>query len=105
MTREELIREVWQDNAVEENNLTVRMSALRKALGESADNRFIETVPARGYRFVGRLRQLFSEHGESHEAMSASLAVLPLIAMRTTCPGLITFARVLQRASSLHSLT
>src|SRR5262249_14671144 len=37
-----------------ENNLTVTVSALRKALGEDpADRQYIETVPRRGYRFVG----------------------------------------------------
>ncbi|HEX8175520.1 MAG TPA: winged helix-turn-helix domain-containing protein [Pyrinomonadaceae bacterium] len=79
VTREELIQQVWQGNAVEENNLTVRMSALRKALGESSGNRFIETVPARGYRFVARVRQQSGGHGESLEAISDSLAVLPLV--------------------------
>ncbi|HEX8749398.1 MAG TPA: winged helix-turn-helix domain-containing protein [Pyrinomonadaceae bacterium] len=83
VTREELIRQIWQDQIVEENNLTVRMSALRKALGESSSNRFIETVPARGYRFVARVRQLSGEHREAREeeedAAFNSLAVLPLI--------------------------
>jgi DNA-binding winged helix-turn-helix (wHTH) protein len=32
--KEELLREVWPDTIVEENNLTVAVSALRKALGE-----------------------------------------------------------------------
>ena len=51
--REELLRAVWTDSFVEEANLTVSVSSLRKALGEQADGRpYIETVPKRGYRFV-----------------------------------------------------
>jgi DNA-binding winged helix-turn-helix (wHTH) protein/TolB-like protein/Tfp pilus assembly protein PilF len=56
--KKELLRLVWPDAAVEENNLTVTVSALRKALGEGpADRQYIETVPRRGYRFVGALRE------------------------------------------------
>lgn len=52
-TKEELIRKVWPNSVVEEANLTVNISALRKLLGETADGRpYIETVPKKGYRFV-----------------------------------------------------
>src|ERR1700679_3653328 len=48
-----LIAAIWPDRVVEENNLTVHISALRHALGEGADgNRFIRTDPGRGYRFA-----------------------------------------------------
>src|SRR5262245_54707167 len=58
LRKEELLRLVWSDAVVEENNLTVTVSALRKALGEgSSDRQYIETVPRRGYRFVAGLRQ------------------------------------------------
>jgi DNA-binding winged helix-turn-helix (wHTH) protein/TolB-like protein/Flp pilus assembly protein TadD len=57
--KEELLRQVWPETAVEENNLTVTISALRKALGEGpADRHYIETVPRRGYRFVAEVRQV-----------------------------------------------
>ena len=48
------MRQVWPDSFVEEANLTVNISALRKALGESTDGgrQFIETVPKKGYRFI-----------------------------------------------------
>lgn len=47
LTREELIGRVWPDTFVEENNLSVHVSALRKALGDSDGGRpYIETVPA-----------------------------------------------------------
>jgi len=51
--KDELMRQVWPDSFVEEANLTVNISALRKVLGETADGQqYIETVPKRGYRFV-----------------------------------------------------
>jgi DNA-binding winged helix-turn-helix (wHTH) protein/tetratricopeptide (TPR) repeat protein len=50
---DDLMRAVWQDAIVEENNLSVSISALRKALGESIrDHRYIVTIPRRGYTFV-----------------------------------------------------
>jgi DNA-binding winged helix-turn-helix (wHTH) protein/tetratricopeptide (TPR) repeat protein len=57
VTKEELLREVWPDTFVEENNLTVNISALRKVLGEGAsDQRYIQTAPRRGYRFAANVR-------------------------------------------------
>ena len=52
-SKEELMTKVWPNCFVEEANLTINISALRKALRESADGQqYIETVPKRGYRFV-----------------------------------------------------
>src|SRR6266566_3949623 len=53
LTKDDLMRQVWPDSFVEEANLTVNISALRKVLGETpAGQQYIETVPKRGYRFV-----------------------------------------------------
>lgn len=51
--KDELMSTIWQGQFVEEGNLTVQMSALRKALGDTkTENRFLVTVPGKGYRFV-----------------------------------------------------
>ena len=51
--KDELMQRVWPDTVVEENNLTVNVSALRKVLHDApGDQRYIRTVPGRGYRFV-----------------------------------------------------
>jgi len=50
-TKAELLASVWPGLFVEEGNLTVNMSIVRRAL-DDADGRYIETVPKRGYRFV-----------------------------------------------------
>jgi serine/threonine-protein kinase len=56
--REEFIQEIWPDTFVEEGILTVNISLLRKALGDSKnDSQYIETVPRRGYRFVARVKE------------------------------------------------
>lgn len=58
LTKAELMQALWPDTVVEENNLTVNMSTLRKALGESAgQRRYIETLARRGYRFVADVRE------------------------------------------------
>jgi len=54
VTKDEILSRVWPDTVVEENNLVVQISALRKALGEDRD--FIRTVSGRGYRFVAEIR-------------------------------------------------
>src|ERR1700676_3373993 len=51
--KEELIARVWPQTFVEESNLKIQVSALRRALGDGhAGHRFIVTVPGRGYNFV-----------------------------------------------------
>lgn len=56
--KEALMKRVWPDTFVEENNLTDNVSRLRKALGEGENGqKFIETVPKRGYRFVAEVRK------------------------------------------------
>jgi DNA-binding winged helix-turn-helix (wHTH) protein/TolB-like protein/Flp pilus assembly protein TadD len=54
VTRETLMQKVWADSFVEETNLTVNISLLRKILGNTpAGLPWIATVPKRGYRFDG----------------------------------------------------
>jgi len=56
LEKDELIGMLWPDSFVEEGNLSNNIFLLRKALGE--DPPYIETVPKRGYRFVGAVRRL-----------------------------------------------
>lgn len=86
MGKEELLRHVWPGNAVEENNITVNMSALRKALRDQAGvPRYIQTISGRGYRFIAALA---TDAGPSSPAPAAlqppempSIAVLPFAAV------------------------
>jgi predicted ATPase/DNA-binding winged helix-turn-helix (wHTH) protein len=54
IAKDDLIRRVWPDRVVEENNLQVQIAALRRVLG--ADRDLIRTVSGRGYQFAGELR-------------------------------------------------
>jgi DNA-binding winged helix-turn-helix (wHTH) protein/Tol biopolymer transport system component len=57
LTKEQLMQAVWPDTTVEESNLAYHVFTIRKALGENADSdRYIATVPKRGYRFVAPVR-------------------------------------------------
>ena len=95
--KEELLRQVWPEQFVEEGNLTQQIFALRRALGESPGGpRYIETVPRRGYRFVAEVRdggragapanpspaaRAAAEDGGARAKTIDSLAVLPLVNM------------------------
>jgi TolB-like protein/DNA-binding winged helix-turn-helix (wHTH) protein/tetratricopeptide (TPR) repeat protein len=70
--KSELMNRVWPDSFVEEANLSVKMSELRRALGESSnENIYIETVPRRGYRFVAGVRE-FEDAGKVAESTTTS---------------------------------
>ncbi|MEP6703452.1 MAG: tetratricopeptide repeat protein [Acidobacteriota bacterium] len=62
--KDELMREIWTDTIVEENNLNKNISVLRGVLGEKpGEHRFILTVPGRGYKFVADVKEV----GNSNE--------------------------------------
>src|SRR5258705_3955279 len=97
--KDELMRRVWPDAVVEENNLTVNMSALRRSLTESpGEHRYVVTVPGRGYQFVANVRQ----HGdevvrESEPELLANQEVAEISAERG---GLDSEAKPLSQSSS-----
>src|ERR1700741_2205534 len=61
VTKDEIMVRVWPDTVVDENNLVVQISALRRALGEDRD--FIRTVSGRGYRFIAEIRSSVADPG------------------------------------------
>jgi DNA-binding winged helix-turn-helix (wHTH) protein/tetratricopeptide (TPR) repeat protein len=64
--KDELIQLVWPEQFVEEGNLNKTVSLLRIALGESNGGgkieKYIETVPKRGYRFIADVRAIHGDH-------------------------------------------
>src|SRR5258705_1588195 len=55
--KDELIARVWPATHVEEANLKIQVSALRRALGDGqGDNRYVATIVGRGYNFVAPIR-------------------------------------------------
>ena len=57
VTREELQKRLWPDTFVDvDHNLNTAINKIREVLGDSAESpRFVETLPRRGYRFIGEL--------------------------------------------------
>ena len=57
VTREELQKRLWPDTFVDvDHNLNTAINKIREVLGDSAENpRFVETLPRRGYRFIGEV--------------------------------------------------
>jgi TolB-like protein/DNA-binding winged helix-turn-helix (wHTH) protein len=61
LEKDDLLQRVWPESFVEEGNLARNVSTLRKVLGENGDGQsYIETVPTRGYRFVGVVKKIAS---------------------------------------------
>jgi DNA-binding winged helix-turn-helix (wHTH) protein len=59
VSKEELLKEVWPDSFVEEANLSQHIFKLRKALGDTLEGeRYIVTLPGRGYRFAVPVRTI-----------------------------------------------
>jgi DNA-binding winged helix-turn-helix (wHTH) protein/TolB-like protein len=65
LEKEDLLNRIWPDAVVEEKNLTVTISTLRKALGETPNqHQFIVTVPGKGYKFVAAVKELMAEDAD-----------------------------------------
>jgi adenylate cyclase len=80
VTKDELLRLVWPGLTVEENNLQVQISAVRKALqsGDDAQS-YVVTVPGRGYRFIGLPGSADAGYAEAGQVApdKPSIIVLP----------------------------
>jgi Tol biopolymer transport system component/DNA-binding winged helix-turn-helix (wHTH) protein len=103
MGKNELMDAVWQDTAVEEANLAVNISTLRKALGEApSQSRYIVTIPGRGYKFLADVTQGAYEPVEItlHERIRATLIDEEFEAAETSTVGPQAQAFVATNASS-----
>lgn len=78
LTKERLMKAIWPDTVVEENNLSQNISVLRKVLGETrGEHRYIVTVPGRGYRFVAGVRTKTAPAKQLSASPIRTIAVLP----------------------------
>ncbi len=92
VTKDEILGDVWNGSFVEEGNLAVHISKLRRTLAESKSEPFIETVQGSGYRFVTSVKAVSDDEWQknlpaesqhfsnktSAESVFDSIAVLPL---------------------------
>jgi TolB-like protein len=77
LSKEQLLAQLWPGLIVEENGLTQLISILRRALGEArGENRYIVTIPRRGYCFVATVLRVAAE-AEMPSGHDRTVAVLP----------------------------
>ena len=87
--KDELLKRVWGDTVVEENNLNQSITALRKALGDSrSESQYIATIPGQGYRFVADVREVSAGETEASAVIAETVAPPPgtSVEFRSTSP-------------------
>ncbi len=87
IAKEELLHKIWPDTFVEEGSLARNISVLRKALGESPDDqKYIQTIPKRGYRFVAPVASVAGESpGKGLPRRNTKLALGIAAALLAAC--------------------
>ena len=91
VSKDDLIKAIWNGRSVSDAALTTRLNAARDAIGDSGEQqRFIKTLPRKGFRFVGQVREARKvaglNPGDAPESVPAlpdkpSIAVLPFANM------------------------
>ena len=104
VTKDELLKNVWPDAFVDENNLTQSVSVLRKALDQRpGENSYITTLPGRGYQFVvpvqviGEARPGDERRGLANTSQGGSL----LVQERTVTTKIVTEENHTTRRTSI----
>lgn len=102
VTKKRLLDEVWGDVAVEEGNIGVQLSKIRKALGDDKKQaEFIETVHGEGYRFIAAVTEREEElyPKKRKRALRWSLAILSIGALAGGAATFWSRAHVTRSAS------
>ena len=91
VSKDDLIKAIWNGRSVTDAALTTRLNAARGAIGDSGEEQhFIKTLPRRGFRFVGQVREVREiaslNSGDTPDSVPAlpgkpSIAVLPFANM------------------------
>jgi len=104
VTKDELLKNVWPDAFVDENNLTQSISVLRKALDQRpGENSFITTLPGRGYQFVVPVQVLGQTRGASEQRRlgDAPQGGGLLLQQRTVTTSIVTEEKHTRRRTSV----
>jgi len=105
ITREEIKSQLWPDSSVElEHSVDVLINRLRAVLGDSGKSpRYIETVPRKGYRFLGAVS--FEHHRKNGTALRKSmrrLATYAVIAVLAAIAALLIVRRHYEKFVPRH---
>ena len=96
--REVLMEAIWPDSFVEETNLTVNISLLRKTLETTPEGQpYIETVPRKGYRFNAEVTECEEDSDSKYRKSNES--VMPLQQAEPASPGAMGTAVVASPAA------
>src|SRR3974390_3189661 len=88
VSKDVLMNELWPDSFVEESNLKQNIFLLRKALGDTPDDkRYIITLPGKGYRFAGEVRTI-TQDGD--DVIIGSHSRSDVVVNHTGAPPVIT---------------
>lgn len=101
LEKDELMSALWPDTVVEESNLSQNVFSLRKALGQQGnENRYIVTVPGRGYAFVAAVRQCpAAEQATAHRfQVPGRVAAVAILALAVGIAGVYVRTRRADRA-------
>jgi len=108
VTKEEIWHSVWNDSFVEETNLTHNIYVLRKTLKDLGEDQLIRTIPRRGYRFTGEVREIpvddviierhaltrttieIEDSSANHTGIKRTRLALPLLAGATAVIAIVT---------------
>ena len=83
VTKDDLLKTIWKGRLVSESALTTRMNAARAAIGDTGEEqRLIRTLPRRGFRFVGTVR-------EEQRPASPHKTGIAIAAEKYRCPAMI----------------
>ncbi|HMD49292.1 MAG TPA: winged helix-turn-helix domain-containing protein [Bryobacteraceae bacterium] len=104
-----ILQNLWPDTFVEEANLSVNVSTLRKALGPTGAG-YIETVPKRGYRFTAAVREIALAPNERPAVHDTETVIppaepdgsVPLPPARRSPPWALIAAALLLIAASIY---
>ena len=82
VSKEDLVHAIWNGRIVSDSALTTRLNAVRNAIGDSGEEqRLIKTLPRKGFRFIGTVREAHQSSGTGailDGRMEAPQAALPL---------------------------
>ena len=104
VTKDELLKNVWPDAFVDENNLTQSISVLRKALDQRpGEISYITTLPGRGYQFVVPVQVLGQSEGPNLRRRAGDTAQggSLVLQQRTVTTSIVTEEKHTQRKPSI----
>jgi eukaryotic-like serine/threonine-protein kinase len=104
VTKDELLKNVWPDAFVDENNLTQSISVLRKALDQRpGENSYITTLPGRGYQFIVPVQVVRQPEGADQRRRAGDTAPggSLMLQQRTVTTSIVTEEKHTQRRPSI----